>query len=114
MNVPENLAKALGEIAEIDYTGNKLSSGDVLVYIGRTQLTTDCELPDLYMGVGEKQPVKALQAMLRNYGYNLAIDGIFGTATRDAVADFQTAYNVDVQYKGTVGRKTWLKIIKGE
>lgn len=114
MNVPESLTKALGELKEIDYTGNKLSSGDVLVYIGRTQLTTDCELPDLYMSVGKKQPVKALQAMLNNYGYRLTVDGIFGAATRNAVADFQTKYHVDVQYKGTVGRKTWLKIIKGE
>lgn len=114
MNVPENLTKALGDLKEIDYSGNKLSPGDVLVYIGRTQLTADCELPDLYISVGKKQPVKALQAMLKNYGYNLTIDGIFGIATRDAVADFQTKYHVDVQYKGTVGRKTWLKIIKGE
>lgn len=112
MKVPENLTKALGELTEIDYTGNKLSAGDVLVYIGRTSIVE--ELPELYMSVGRKQPVKALQAMLNNYGYNLTVDGIFGTATHNAVSDFQTKYHVDVQYKGTVGRKTWLKIIKGE
>ena len=112
MTIPESLTKALGDLKEIDYSGNKLSAGDVLVYIGRTSLTD--ELPELYMSVGKKQPVKALQAMLNNYGYNLVIDGIFGKDTRNAVADFQTRYHVDVQYKGTVGRKTWLKIIKGE
>lgn len=33
--------------------------------------------------------VKALQQQLKNAGYNIAVDGIFGNQTKQAVIDYQ-------------------------
>lgn len=52
-----------------------------------------------------------LQALLRYYGHNVSIDGIFGTDTREAVMDFQEACNIPVV--GYVSRETWVKLLEG-
>lgn len=54
--------------------------------------------------------VRAVQRLLKDkFGYNIAIDGIFGPDTRDAVKDFQT--NNGLASDGIVGPKTWQKLI---
>lgn len=52
-----------------------------------------------------------LQALLRYYGHDISIDGIFGADTRTAVVDFQTACNIPAD--GYVSRETWTKLLEG-
>lgn len=49
--------------------------------------------------------VKLLQLLLNQYGYNVAVDGIFGGGTSRAVLDFQK--NNNLTQDGIVGRNTW-------
>jgi hypothetical protein len=54
--------------------------------------------------------VRAVQRLLKDkFGYNIAIDGIFGAGTKTAVKDFQTAQGLASD--GIVGPKTWQKLI---
>lgn len=63
-------------------------------------------------GFGAKGAVTTvLQALLRYYGHNISIDGIFGADTRAAVVDFQTACNIPAD--GYVSRETWAKLLEG-
>lgn len=52
--------------------------------------------------------VKKLQTLLNQNGYNLAVDGSFGSQTLDAVKDFQKKNGLSVD--GIVGRNTWGKL----
>lgn len=61
-------------------------------------------LPTLRLGSKGEQ-VKYLQAILNYYGYSLAIDGIFGKKTEDAVKKFQKSRHLRVD--GIVGPNTW-------
>ena len=49
--------------------------------------------------------VKELQKLLNNNGYNLDVDGIFGSKTDAAVRDYQKKNGLDVD--GIVGINTW-------
>jgi hypothetical protein len=54
--------------------------------------------------------VRAVQRLLKDkFGYNIAIDGIFGAGTKTAVKDFQTANGLVSD--GIVGPLTWQKLI---
>ncbi len=54
--------------------------------------------------------VRAVQKLLKDkFGYNIAIDGIFGADTKNAVKDFQTSNGLTSD--GIVGPKTWQKLI---
>lgn len=110
MNIPETLTTALKGIKEVDSAGTGLNSGDVLVYVGKADVVLN--MPDLYIGTDRSYETKVLQALLNLNGYKLEIDGIYGTETRNSVSDFQTRKNVNVNYKGTVGRKTWKKLLR--
>jgi hypothetical protein len=56
------------------------------------------------------QPVRAVQELLSTkFGYAVAVDGIFGPATNNAVKDFQDNHGLDVD--GIVGPQTWLRLI---
>ncbi len=55
--------------------------------------------------------VRGLQTQLNKYGYNLTVDGAFGTGTQNAVNDFKTK-----NYLGggsTVGATTWQELTGG-
>lgn len=56
-----------------------------------------------YGSSGEE--VKKLQKSLNEKGYSLAVDGVFGNKTRDAVKDYQQKNGLSVD--GIVGGKTW-------
>jgi len=58
--------------------------------------------------------VRAVQWSLRNvYGfYNLAVDGIFGPATQNAVFKFQARFHIGVD--GIVGPVTWNTLVWNE
>lgn len=60
--------------------------------------------------------VKALQALLTGYGYEMTnkgktytVDGSFGTATENAVKAYQADHGLEVD--GSVGRKTWTSLL---
>ena len=62
---------------------------------------------------GDKGPlVYAIQHLLRSHGYNLSVDGLFGTETRQQVLNFQLAKNLDTD--GIVGPQTWTALIQGK
>ena len=53
--------------------------------------------------------VSLLQAILNKLGYNLNIDGDYGTQTNKAVTDFQQ--NTNIEADGVVGAVTWQTLI---
>src|SRR3954447_9293312 len=55
--------------------------------------------------------VRAIQGLLRARGSTIAIDGVFGTTTRDAVVAFQSANGVPAD--GVVRTATWDKLVIG-
>lgn len=57
----------------------------------------------LQMGSSNSQ-VEEAQSKLNNHGYDIAIDGIFGSATQSAVKSFQSESNIQVD--GIVGNDT--------
>lgn len=68
------------------------------------QADTPPQMPTLKRGsVGED--VKVLQTKLNKLGYNLLIDGDFGSRTEQAVRLFQT--NAKIVVDGVVGQQTW-------
>lgn len=106
-----------------------LLGGDVLLYDGHhtainlddgaaatpEPVNLDCaiKLPSLIKG-SRGGYVKTLQQLLVTRGYDTkGIDGIYGAGTSAAVAAFQTAAGVKVNYPGTVGAKTWAALLKG-
>ena len=55
--------------------------------------------------------VRAIQGLLRAHGSTIAVDGIFGATTRDAVKAFQTSKGLSAT--GIVRDTTWAKLIVG-
>lgn len=55
------------------------------------------------------EQVKALQRLLVGYGYDLKVDGIFGTITDRHVRSFQRKKGLSAD--GIVGAKTWRKLL---
>lgn len=53
--------------------------------------------------------VYLLQFILNQYGYNLSVDGIFGSRTLSAVRDFQS--NNSLAVDGLVGNNTWKTLL---
>lgn len=55
--------------------------------------------------------VKAAQVELRNEGYGVAVDGVFGPQMKDAVRKLQsrTGHTAD----GIIGRNTWYELVGG-
>lgn len=73
----------------------------------------------LEKGDGMKKPidrVKAWQALLREWGYNIEVDGQFGSITEAATFDWQTTVSkyegCDITPSGEVGQREWEEIIK--
>lgn len=114
MSLPKTLVEklnTLGETIETDSSGTGLSTGDVLLYVGRARVTGDISPRDCVIG-DDGAAVRILQTLLTIYGYKITIDGVFGAKTKEAVADFQTKKAVAVNEPGTVGIKTWTKLLE--
>lgn len=69
------------------------------------------EKPDFpVLQVGSRgAEVQALQYLLRDHGYSLTADGIFGNGTKSVVESFQTANGLTKD--GVVGKNTWGKLL---
>ncbi len=62
-----------------------------------------------WVEMGDRGPdVKELQKKLNQIGYTLAVDGIFGKATDEAVRQFQTSVGISVD--GQAGKNTMAKL----
>ena len=73
------------------------------------ELPADIDIPSAILRRGSRgNDVKVLQRILRQAGYDLEIDGIFGRITLECVKSFQ-ATNSLVR-DGIVGPKTWAKL----
>lgn len=55
--------------------------------------------------------VKQLQKLLNNNGYNLSVDGVFGSKTQAAVKDYQKKSGLTVD--GIAGNNTWGSLTSG-
>lgn len=55
--------------------------------------------------------VRRLQTRLNGHGADLAVDGVYGPKTRDAVKNYQTAR--DLTADGVAGRETWSRLMEG-
>ena len=55
--------------------------------------------------------VRAAQTLLKNQGYNVPVDGIFGAQTKAAVLKFQSRTGRTVD--GIVGPYTWCELVGG-
>lgn len=81
------------------------------------QSEEECKVNLKYLKKGDKgDAVKALQTLLSGYGYKMTsgtktygVDGSFGTATYNAVRNYQKANGLTVD--GKVGPATWSKLL---
>lgn len=55
------------------------------------------------------EQVKTLQRLLVGFGYDLKVDGVFGTITDRTVRTFQRKHGLSAD--GVVGEKTWNKLL---
>lgn len=60
-------------------------------------------------GTGGRSAVKAVQTQLNKYGYQLAVDGDFGSRTVAAVRSFQRKRGLSID--GSVGPNTWRVLV---
>lgn len=62
-----------------------------------------------YLTVGDKgSDVKSLQTKLNTVGYEIEVDGVYGSATKSAVMSFQKKYNLSID--GIAGKNTITKL----
>jgi zinc D-Ala-D-Ala carboxypeptidase len=57
------------------------------------------------------EAVKAAQRQLNKYGYNLTVDGIFGSGTDTAARDYQSKHGLTAD--GIIGLGTWSSLTSG-
>lgn len=94
----------LTEMAEVVYNGGELPEVDEVDGVTVT-------MPVLSKG-SKGSKVKAMQALLKGYGYNLGswgVDGDFGAQTDAAVKQYQKKNGLEVD--GIVGKATWTKLL---
>lgn len=78
--------------------------------------TVTVELPVLYKGIDAEGEVLTIQALLNGFGLRdddgnmLAVDGIFGSRTEQAVRNYQESRGLEVC--GIVNAETWNRILK--
>ena len=111
----KNCTSALSYVTTIKNCGYATSSSYVTTVMNTVNKYV---LPSLNVTVKESYPtikkgsknltVKTLQEKLNKLGYQISIDGIFGTKTEIAVKDFQTKNKLVPD--GIVGKKTWEKL----
>lgn len=132
-NLREALKNAGFEVlSDADHTGSEdyLLAGDILLYeyhhtainlnngslaepvTNASNLSAISGMPSLVKG-SKCYEVKTLQRLLNSMGYTCgSVDGVFGVKTEIAVKNFQSDSKIEVSYPGTVGLKTWSKLLK--
>lgn len=55
--------------------------------------------------------VSYAQEMLLSHGFDITVDGVFGSQTRSWVVHFQRATNGDLAVDGIVGPNTWWQLM---
>ena len=91
---------------EIEASSGRSSSGS------SSRKETKVEIPSTALRNGDKNSyVKNMQKELRDEGYDIDADGIYGDATEEAVLDYQK--EVDLTADGLAGVKTLTKLFDG-
>lgn len=67
--------------------------------------TVSIELPVLSQGVKDNQSVKAMQTLLKGYGYSIGATGNFGKGTKTVVEKYQK--DNDLAVTGVADKATW-------
>ena len=96
---------------KLPYVTYEASADPVTPAAPSSQAKTITGLPTLKKG-SKGDSVKAMQLLLKGYGYDLGIygaDSDFGSATEKAVIEFQT--EKDLEADGVVGPMTWAKLL---
>ena len=86
-----------------------LKVGDVIKIPGRSNTTVDAKAPMLSIG-DTSYAVRKLQSILKCIGYDLIVDGDFGSITKEAVLEFQNGNNLKAT--GIVDSDTWTALLK--
>ena len=94
-----------GWLKDVAETSSFNSAGDSAV-----STSSSVSRPTLRTG-SRGDSVRLLQTLLNRAGYELAIDGIFGTMTRCSVKGFQSERGLQVD--GIVGKQTWAALEGG-
>lgn len=82
---------------------------DDKVWAKVTESTVKIELTVLQKG-SKNNEVKTLQRLLKSLGYNLSIDGDFGSETQNALKSYQKAKGLTVD--GICGKNSWNSLLK--
>ena len=94
-----------GWLKDVAETSSINSAGDSAV-----STPSSVSRPTLRTG-SRGDSVRLLQTLLNRAGYDLAVDGIFGTMTRCSVKGFQSERGLAVD--GIVGKQTWAALEGG-
>jgi hypothetical protein len=94
-----------GWLKDVAETSSFNSAGDSAV-----STSSSVSRPTLRTG-SRGDSVRLLQTLLNRAGYDLAVDGIFGTMTRCSVKGFQSERGLAVD--GIVGKQTWAALEGG-
>lgn len=87
-----------------DYEYHANGDGELLSF-GKVNIP----LYDLIMYGQNKNDVGVLQFILKRIGYNIDVDCQFGNDTLNAVKDYQSKHNLDID--GIVGQNTWNSLL---
>lgn len=79
-----------------------------ITYSSKGEATVSVEL-NVLRSASRGEQVKTLQRLLVGFGFDLKIDGVFGTMTDRAVRTFQRKNSLSAD--GVVGEKTWHKLL---
>ncbi|WP_446665282.1 C40 family peptidase [Flexivirga sp. B27] len=96
-------------IAAISLTGVGISGA---VLAAPAHAATSCVSSDrvkIKLGMRGINSIKEAQCRLNMVGYDLTVDGVFGSGTEKAVKSFQDKHNLTPD--GVVGTKTWAALV---
>ncbi len=101
----ENIKPISKTIPELKQENTKKSKNEVSE---KQPSKVENKKPDIFRIGSKGESIKTLQKKLNKFGYNLMVDGILGTATENAVYDFQRRNNLTSD--GIAGEKTLAKL----
>jgi lipoprotein-anchoring transpeptidase ErfK/SrfK len=97
------------DVDNIRYKSNKTFSSLTAGKEPAPTVTIKEELPKPPFKSGDKGvKIEEIQQLLNKYGYKLAVDGIFGASTQDAIINFQ--HRLELGVDGIVGDQTLAKL----
>lgn len=99
-NIVKNIKLALNIDYGLGFAINSTIDNILLTNLGNVVLSTSSYKPNI---------TYALQQLLKWWGYNLSLDGTYGSGTRSTVALFQS--QVGIAQTGTTTKEFWHKVL---